>query len=188
LLTTLKKRRHFLNAKNLGKSWATECFILQGVPHHAEFMKNSHESPVLTKRLIPTPSTLSCENMKADNQTPSSKHDLQQSSATLPSRHMRNPVEELSTSTTINYDSPSRIGYVATKKLGNAVVRNRAKRRLREACRLSLSAFRQEGMDYVLIAREKIINVPFDQLLRDLQWALKHLHRILDESSASSSE
>jgi ribonuclease P protein component len=44
-----------------------------------------------------------------------------------------------------------RVGFTCSKKVGNAVARNRAKRRLREAARLCLSQHGRPGWDYVLI-------------------------------------
>jgi ribonuclease P protein component len=65
-----------------------------------------------------------------------------------------------------------RVGFTATKKLGNAVTRNRAKRRLREAARLTL-AEGPAGYDLVLIAREGTLTRPWRTLLGDLRGALK---------------
>src|SRR5918993_2902138 len=64
--------------------------------------------------------------------------------------------------------APLRLGFTATKKIGGAVVRNRAKRRLREAARLTLSAETAPGWDLVLIARDATASRPFAQLLGDL--------------------
>ncbi len=66
-----------------------------------------------------------------------------------------------------------RVGFTATKKLGNAVVRNRAKRRLREAARLTLGEGGPEGWDLVLIGREATGSRPFRTLLGDLRGALR---------------
>lgn len=66
-----------------------------------------------------------------------------------------------------------RIGYTCSKKVGNAVARNRAKRRLREIARLVLPDHGTRGHDYVLIGRAgKTANLPFDTLLRDLHRAV----------------
>ena len=69
--------------------------------------------------------------------------------------------------------APLRLGFTATKKIGGAVVRNRAKRRLREAARLTLSAEAAPGWDLVLIARDTTATRPFAQLLGDLRGALR---------------
>ena len=74
-------------------------------------------------------------------------------------------------------DSAPRIGFTATKKLGNAVARNRIKRRLREVARLSLATAALTGYDYVLIGRAPTLDRPFDLLQNDLAAALKRLHR-----------
>jgi ribonuclease P protein component len=70
-----------------------------------------------------------------------------------------------------------RCGFTATKKIGNAVVRNRCKRRLREAARLLLADGQQSqapvGWDLVLIARDATPNRPWDKLLGDLRGALR---------------
>jgi ribonuclease P protein component len=71
-----------------------------------------------------------------------------------------------------------RIGYTCSKKVGNAVARNRAKRRLREIARAVLPADGQPGWDYVLVGRAKATaDLPFDQLKADLSQALRTLHR-----------
>ncbi|AWD21632.1 ribonuclease P protein component [Fuscovulum blasticum] len=65
------------------------------------------------------------------------------------------------------------IGFTASKKIGNAVARNRAKRRLREVARAVLPRLAQPGWDYVLVARpEATIARPFAALLADLEAAL----------------
>lgn len=69
-----------------------------------------------------------------------------------------------------------RVGFTATKKLGTAVVRNRAKRRLREAARLLLPLYGKPGCDYVLIGRDQTGSRPFERLLGDLKHALSRVH------------
>ncbi|MFT3988805.1 ribonuclease P protein component [Aestuariivirga sp.] len=71
----------------------------------------------------------------------------------------------------------ARVGFTATKKLGNAVVRNRIKRRLREIARLYLTQDARPGYDYVLIGRSPALTRPFADLHKDLISALKRLHR-----------
>lgn len=70
-----------------------------------------------------------------------------------------------------------RIGYTCSKKVGNAVARNRAKRRLREIARAVLPYSGKAGHDYVLIGRrDATADLPFDRLLADLEKALGILH------------
>ena len=70
-----------------------------------------------------------------------------------------------------------RTGFTATKKVGNAVVRNRAKRRLREAARLLLPIHGLPGHDYVFIARAGTLDRPWAGLLDDVKAALVRLAR-----------
>ncbi|MBW6398079.1 ribonuclease P protein component [Roseomonas sp. HJA6] len=66
-----------------------------------------------------------------------------------------------------------RLGFTVTKKVGNAVVRNRARRRLKEAARLTLPGLGLDGWDLVLIGRDATGARPFGQLIGDLRGALK---------------
>ncbi|WP_299680514.1 ribonuclease P protein component [uncultured Roseobacter sp.] len=76
-------------------------------------------------------------------------------------------------------DEPAgiRVGYTCSKKVGNAIARNRAKRRLREAARHVLLRYGRDGVDYVLIGRKNATaTLPFAQLVADLQTAVQRLH------------
>jgi ribonuclease P protein component len=68
-----------------------------------------------------------------------------------------------------------RAGFTATKRIGGAVERNRAKRRLREAARLLLPALATPGFDYVFVARGGVTSRPWPRLLDDVKSALIRL-------------
>ena len=68
-----------------------------------------------------------------------------------------------------------RAGFTATKRIGGSVVRNRAKRRLREAARLLLPLHGRPGRDYVFIARGGTASRPWAPLLDDMKSALIRL-------------
>ncbi len=70
-----------------------------------------------------------------------------------------------------------RMGFTATKKIGNAVIRNKAKRRLREAARLMLPNHGLAGHDYVFIARATTHGQEWQGLLDDVKAALIRLAR-----------
>lgn len=65
-----------------------------------------------------------------------------------------------------------RLGLTASRKVGNAVARNRARRRLRAAAQEVLTGLGRSGMDYVLIARGETGTRPYPELLQDLRAAL----------------
>ncbi|CAN7195349.1 ribonuclease P protein component [Phenylobacterium sp. LjRoot219] len=68
-----------------------------------------------------------------------------------------------------------RAGFTATKRIGGAVQRNRAKRRMREAARLLLPDLARPGFDYVLIARGGVTTRAWERLLDDVKSALIRL-------------
>lgn len=68
-----------------------------------------------------------------------------------------------------------RVGFTATKKIGGAVVRNRAKRRLREVARALLPLHGRAGVDYVFVARAGTPQRPWERLLDDAKSALLSL-------------
>ena len=72
-------------------------------------------------------------------------------------------------------NQPARLGFTVTKKVGNAVIRNRTRRRLKEAARLLLRDQPVAGVDLVLIGRDGTRARRFDALMDDLRRALKRV-------------
>ncbi len=71
---------------------------------------------------------------------------------------------------------PVRVGFTVSKRTGNAVERNRIRRRLREIVRLTGPSVMQAGHDYVLIGRRDALTLPFTRLTAELARALKRVH------------
>ncbi len=74
-------------------------------------------------------------------------------------------------------EKPVRVGYTATKKIGNAVARNRARRRLREAARLTLAEAPLPGIEIVFICRQETAQIPFESLRASLKSTLAEAMR-----------
>lgn len=88
--------------------------------------------------------------------------------------------------TIINGGAGIRVGFTATKKIGNAVVRNRAKRRMREVARAVLGRHGRCGYDYVFIARNSTAHRAFDKLLSDGEKAVLSLSSNPDTHAQSN--
>ena len=80
----------------------------------------------------------------------------------------------------VNHDAGDwRVGVTATKKIGNAVTRNRARRRMRALARDHLSPLAKNGIDYVLIARHDTATANWHNMANGLQKAIRYLHRTI---------
>lgn len=76
--------------------------------------------------------------------------------------------------------SVARVGFTTSRRVGNAVQRNRARRRLREAARLAMPELAVAGADHVFIARAQPAELPFDELLGFVRKALAKARRKLE--------
>ena len=81
-----------------------------------------------------------------------------------------------------------RVGYTASRKVGNSVARNRARRRLRAAAAEVLGRRAAPGHDLVLIARGETISRPFADLVADLDRALQKLGAVRPAPEAGGTE
>jgi ribonuclease P protein component len=77
-----------------------------------------------------------------------------------------------------------RVGFTASRKIGSAVKRNRAKRRLRAAAAAILPLLGREGHDYVLIARPATLSRPYSGLIADLTKAITAAHATLEAKAS----
>ena len=80
-----------------------------------------------------------------------------------------------------------RVGLTASKKIGNAVCRNRARRRMRALARQHLAPLARPGVDYVLIARHDTITCDWQDLVTGLKKAIGYLHHKLPDQKVLSS-
>lgn len=79
---------------------------------------------------------------------------------------------------------PARFGFTVSKKVGNAVERNRVRRRLREVVRLSGSNRIRAGHNYVLVGRRAALKIPFARIAEDFEGALRRVHAGRNDETA----
>jgi len=116
------------------------------------------------------------QSLKADLQTLTKRQDF-----ILTSRGLKHSCDTMIVQTKKNELRTVRVGITCSKKVGNAVVRNRAKRRLRAIAREILPTWGRVGFDYVLIGRHgSTISSEFKNLKNDFISALEALHRKSD--------
>jgi len=116
------------------------------------------------------------QSLKADLQTLTKRQDF-----ILTSRGLKHSCDTMIVQTKKNDLRTVRVGITCSKKVGNAVVRNRAKRRLRAIAREVLPIWGRVGFDYVLIGRHSsTISSEFKNLKNDFISALEALHRKSD--------
>jgi ribonuclease P protein component len=73
-------------------------------------------------------------------------------------------------------DGPARVGFTVSRQVGNAVERNRVRRRLREMVRLTQGHGLRGGHDYVLIGRRAALEAKFGEMTRQFDAALHRIH------------
>lgn len=81
-----------------------------------------------------------------------------------------------------------RVGFTTSKKVGNAVARNRARRRLRAAVDEVFPAQARPGLDYVVIGRQETVDRPYSLLLQDLRTALKRVGGLRSDADGAASD
>ncbi|MBW9090911.1 ribonuclease P protein component [Rhizobium wenxiniae] len=83
-------------------------------------------------------------------------------------------------------DEPPRVGFTVTKKHGNAVERNRMRRRLKEAVRKSAGFAMENGHDYVIVARREVLGISFSNLTEQLAARIEGRQKPKSVSGTSS--
>ena len=74
-------------------------------------------------------------------------------------------------------NGPPRVGFTVSKKVGNAVERNRVRRRLREIVRRNAALAAENGHDYVLIGRRAALAMPFETISAEFARAMGRVRR-----------
>jgi ribonuclease P protein component len=79
---------------------------------------------------------------------------------------------------------PARVGFTVSRKVGNAVERNRVRRRLREIVRLRSTGALRPGHDYVLVGRRAALSAAFSDLAADYDRAITRIHTMRPKNTA----
>ncbi len=74
-------------------------------------------------------------------------------------------------------EAQARVGFTVSRRVGNAVRRNRARRRLRAVVERVMPDLAESGYDYVIVGRANTVTRPFPALETDLRTALEHLQK-----------
>lgn len=82
-------------------------------------------------------------------------------------------------------DASVRVGFTVSRKVGNAVARNRARRRLRAAADQVIADHAEAGHDFVIIGRAATLQRPFADLVGDLETAMRRLDAYRNDAAAS---
>jgi ribonuclease P protein component len=98
----------------------------------------------------------------------------------IPEKYLTNPH-------TKQIDDVCRFGLTVSKKVGNAIVRNKIKRRYRQAfAQLHQEQFTNNHFDYSVIAKKEIADCNFQNIYDDLKFCLKHIKRLIKENESKS--
>lgn len=99
----------------------------------------------------------------------------------VPQKYLLNPQTQ-------KIDDVCRFGLTVSKKVGNAVVRNKTKRRYRQAfAQLHQEQFTNNHFDYSIIAKKEIVGCDFQKIYDDLKFCLKHIKRLIKENESKNS-
>ena len=156
---TIKNRADFLHAKG-GARWVTPGFTLQARAQKV-VARQAHSQNIANQNA----SSQAPNDHKGRN---SGDHDKAKLMADMAG------------------DSGARVGFTVTKRIGNAVMRNRIKRRFREIVSENSGLLAKSKIDYVLIARHGAEMRGFDDLKKDFQLALKRVHGKLRQKSGKA--
>lgn len=151
-ISRLKRRQDFLRVAAERRKWVTPGLILQAAP-----------MPRGLKTEFPT-----AKAPKAKAEPLSTPESL-----VLPSSATEG--EACSALDTVPAPPMARVGFTVSKKVGNSVQRNRARRRLRAVVDALMADLATAGTDYVVIGRVQTLDRPYEELLKDFRTAIKRV-------------
>lgn len=85
-------------------------------------------------------------------------------------------------------EASARVGFTVSRQVGNAVERNRVRRRLRELVRLARAGSLRGGHDYVLVGRRAALRLPFGDMIHELDKALGRIHAVEAKGTGGARE
>lgn len=158
-ISRLKRRQDFLRVAAERRKWVTPGLILQAAPMPRSLQTEfrTANAPKATAEQLSTPDSLTASPVVAGQ-------------------------EAISAQDTVPAPPMARVGFTVSKKVGNSVQRNRARRRLRAVVDALMAELASAGTDYVVIGRVQTLDRPYEDLLKDFRTAMK---RVLTASKSA---
>ncbi|MFC7451749.1 ribonuclease P protein component [Insolitispirillum peregrinum] len=177
-ISRLKRRRDFLRVAAERRKWVTPGLILQAAPMPGS-LETAQRKGKSRKAKAPAAEHTSPHNdlrNMTDCPTPVSGLEAGGVDTESAGGHLCSAPDP------VPAPPMARVGFTVSKKVGNAVHRNRARRRLRAVVDALIAELATPGIDYVVIGRVDTVDRPYDALLQDFRTAMK---RVLTASKSA---